>query len=304
MKDYNYKNSILFERLDKSYERISDLTNNRLNGVRRSKLAKYPSILDFLKERYREEFGEDLSRENNRFLGIVNELILLNRLLIYPFAGFYAVNCDVEYEDLCQEGILSLRRAIFGYDRERGFRFSTYASYWIRQGIQRHIPNNKIVRIPIHVFVLGERIEKLAQLMYKKGSKELTFEEAQGIALECEVGIRSAVVAIETNTQRHISLDWKVDENIFDVGNRLPQVVGQRSVEELFIGVEDNYILLRRLATLSAREEYVMRKRLFDGFTLEKIGNLMSLTRERVRQIEKEAKEKLKIEYYRDEVSA
>src|SRR3989344_4214400 len=234
---------------------------------------------------------------------VLNEIILLNRPLIYPIVRYYAACKQIDYDDLVQEGIFALRRAAIGFDRGRGIKFSTYANPWIRQIIQRSIAYNKTIRVPIHIALLGERIETIGRLNFRKGVKQLTLEELKEIALKYGWGIKKMRTAIEVTYQKHISLEDKVDneDKITDPSNKLPGITGQISVEDLYATIETNYIFMKNLATLSPKMEYVMMKRFIDNYTLEHIAMELNVTRERIRQIENSAKRRLKAKFlFRD----
>src|SRR3989344_3614836 len=213
---------------------------------------------------------DNILKECKRFQKVLNEIILLNRPLIYPIVRYYAACKQIDHDDLVQEGIFALRRAAIGFDRGRGIKFSTYANPWIRQIIQRSIAYNKTIRVPIHIALLGERIETIGRLNFRKGVKQLTLEELQEIALKYGWGIKKMRTAIEVTYQKHISLEDKVDneDKITDPSNKLPGITGQISVEDLYATIETNYIFMKNLATLSPKMEYVMRKRFIDNYTL------------------------------------
>lgn len=226
------------------------------------------------------------------------KLICSNQRLVGMVAGRYVSVCkELEFDDLKQAGNIGLIRAADLFDCEKGYRFSTYAVWWIRQAITREIADKgRSVRLPVHISEKMTKFRRVAAGIEQATGRPATPEDvakALGEPLEKITELWDFVVSDPT-----VSIDKPLGETgestlgdlLADEHTPLP--ADATEVKELRVQIE------RALAHLSPRENMVMRVRfgLDDGIpkTLEDVGEMFGVTRERVRQIESKALRRLR----------
>ncbi len=222
------------------------------------------------------------------------EISAKNLRLVVSIAKKYR-NMGMPFLDLIQEGNTGLMRALDKYEYSRGFRFSTYATWWIRQAITRSIADqSRTIRIPVHMIETLNRLKKMKKQFLAEEGREPSVEEMSDV-LKVPADEVKKIFEVFKNP---ISLDQQVGKHD---DRFVSEFIEDKSVESPFKSTNHEMLkerLQEVLDTLPVREREILKLRygLTDGYTytLEEVGNIFRVTRERVRQIELRAVDKLR----------
>jgi RNA polymerase primary sigma factor len=222
-----------------------------------------------------------------------DELVQRNLRLVVDVAKRY-LGRGLGFLDLVQEGNIGLMKAAERFEYTRGFKFSTYATWWIRQGITRAVADqSRTIRVPVHTNEASTKIAKTAQRLAQQLDREPSLAE---IGRELDMTADRVQETIES-FQDPISLDAPSADGETELGELIPDMEGQSPDEEAMRKSNAQW-LEQILEVLTPREQEVIRLRFGIGvdesWTLEQVGRSMNVTRERIRQIEVVALKKLK----------
>jgi len=241
------------------------------------------------------ELGRKVQRGDRK----ASEKLMISSLrLVVTMARRY-VHCGMSLLDLIEEGNIGLMRAVERFDPEAGCRFSTYATWWIRQAITRALSNSsRTIRIPAHIVEKVSQFRRKSQELYSSIGREPTVEEmAKVMDLNREEAVRLFELAQDTRALDVVA-DTGDDEETNACWDRNARVGQVDNVGALVEHINDTQQIDALLSQLTAREATIMRFRFGlegNGYhSLQETGQHVSLTRERVRQIERRCLEKMR----------
>lgn len=247
----------------------------------------------YAQDRKVQKFCQEMKRHILQIERAKDEMVKANLRLVVSIAKKY-MRQGLSLADLIQEGNLGLMRAVYRFDYRKGNKFSTYASWWIRQSITRAIlDKTRTIRLPVHFLELRNYVFKVFYEMTKELGREPTPEE---IAERTKVPYEKILVIFET-AKDPVSLETPIGDEESTLGNFIENKKSPSPYEKTR-KKDISERIKRFLSTLSPREEKIIRMRFglgeYEGYTLEEIGYMFKVSRERIRQIEKKALAKMR----------
>lgn len=235
----------------------------------------------------------ELGEIENGLKAVRNRLVQANLRLVINIARKYQ-NRGLSFLDLIQEGNMGLMKAAEKYDYQKGYKFSTYSTWWIRQAITRAIADcGRTIRVPVHVLETKNKISKATSALFQESGENPDIED---ISVKAGLPVEKVrkIMKVSGGT---VSIETPIGDDESRLGDLIADPNASSPLSE-FIGSSLKQEIDQILATLTPREEKVIRMRLGIGeateYTLEEVGDAFGLTRERIRQIEAKALKKLR----------
>jgi RNA polymerase sigma factor (sigma-70 family) len=243
------------------------------------------------------KYGKDLKSKNKKIVARAKDKFLSSNIkLVMKIARTYNSHFSFSYEDIVSEGMLGLAKGVHKFDIDRGVKFSTFAAFWIKQGILRAFQNKaRNVRLPVG---LQQRLSEIRKYIEEFESKFDYKPTKKTIQRRFNVSETIAFNALN-NSYNEYSVDTPLNDESGDCASKLDLMIDEKQLAPAQECEDaDNTVLINSyLSKLPEREKIILIRRFglnnYEPMTLEEVGEELSLTRERIRQLEKVALEKI-----------